>query len=192
VLDIVLSLSLLLVTFPLFILVTLAIWLTSPGPVVFKQKRIGRGGKIFLCYKFRTMVPNAEELLRTRPDLRAQFLDSYKLKNDPRITRVGRVLRKTSLDELPQLINVLKGDISLIGPRPIVQAEIVKYGPSAGKLLSVTPGLSGLWQVSGRSDVSYEERVRMDMTYIDRRSLWLDTRLMFQTMVTVLKGRGAC
>jgi lipopolysaccharide/colanic/teichoic acid biosynthesis glycosyltransferase len=136
------------------------------------------------------MVVDAEERLRKCADLGQQYQGNFKIKDDPRLTSIGGFLRKTSLDELPQLFNVLRGDISLIGPRPIVEPELVKYGASAGKLLSVKPGLSGMWQVRGRPETTYEQRVEMDMSYIDNRSLWLDLRLIVLTIHVVLKGRA--
>lgn len=190
-LDILLSVTVLIVLFPLYLLIALCILADSRGPILFKQKRLGLHGEIFWCYKFRTMVADAEDLLKKRADLREQFQSGFKLKNDPRITRVGAFLRKTSLDELPQFVNVLRGDITLIGPRPIVPPEIEKYGPFSEKLLSVRPGLSGLWQARGRSDTTYEQRVEMDMIYIDNRNMTLDIQLLFQTVVAVWRGRGA-
>ena len=158
---------------------------------MFKHRRLGRGGKEFWCYKFRSMVQDAEQQLQSSEALRAKFEAHYKIKDDPRVTRVGGLLRKTSLDELPQLWNVLRGDMSLIGPRPIVAPELVKYGPYDRKLLSVTPGLSGFWQVCGRSDTSYSKRVLLDMLYIDHRCTWLDLKLMVLTAFAVFRKVGA-
>jgi lipopolysaccharide/colanic/teichoic acid biosynthesis glycosyltransferase len=189
--DISLSGVLLLLCLPVFMVIALAIKATSRGPVLFKQKRIGRGGKEFVIYKFRTMVADAEKQLSTRADLKLQFAENFKIKNDPRITPIGAFLRKTSLDETPQFINVLKGDISLIGPRAIVQAEVSRYGENIHKVLAVTPGLSGWWQVRGRTDTTYTERVQMDLQYVDQRSLALDLRLICETVVSVLRCRGA-
>lgn len=190
-LDITLSGILLLACLPLFIAIAVAIKATSPGPVLFKQKRIGRGGNEFVIYKFRTMVADAESQLNTRTDLKLRFAENFKIKNDPRITPVGAFLRKTSLDETPQFLNVLKGDISLIGPRAIVRAEVCRYGDDIGKVLAVPAGLSGWWQVRGRTDTSYAERVDMDLQYVDNRSLMLDIKLIFETVVSVLRCRGA-
>ena len=181
----------LLLLFPVLIMVAAAIKVTSSGSVLFKQRRLGRRGKEFWCYKFRTMVINAEELLQTTENLRERFEENYKLKDDPRITTVGAWLRKTSLDELPQLFNILGGTMSLIGPRPIVPPERSKYREHADKLLSVKPGLGGYWQVYGRSDTTYEERVQMDMTYIDQRSFYLDLKLLMLTLVVAGKRQGA-
>jgi lipopolysaccharide/colanic/teichoic acid biosynthesis glycosyltransferase len=177
--------------FPVLIMVAAAIKATSSGSVLFKQRRLGRRGEEFWCYKFRTMVINAEELLQTTEKLRERFEENYKLKDDPRITTVGAWLRKTSLDELPQLFNILGGTMSFIGPRPIVPPERSKYREYADKLLSVKPGLGGYWQVYGRSDTTYEERVQMDMNYIDQRSLYLDLKLLMLTLVVAWKRQGA-
>lgn len=183
--------SLLILLAPVFLLVALAIRKTSPGPIFFRQKRLGQYGETFDCLKFRTMVVDADKILENDENLRRQFENDFKIKNDPRVTSIGDVLRRTSLDELPQLFNVLRGDISLIGPRPIVPPELDKYGIYANALLMVKPGLSGMWQVSGRSDTTYRERVEMDMNYIDHRSVMLDLALMARTVGVVLKRNGA-
>jgi len=190
--DILTSAMLLLLFAPLFVAVAIAVRLSSPGPIFFRHKRLGKGGREFWCVKFRTMVVDAEAQLERDPELRKRFQERFKLKNDPRVTRVGAFLRKTSLDELPQLLLVLRGDMSLIGPRPIVRAEIDKYGVHYEKLLSVKPGLSGMWQAFGRSDISYDERIQMDLHYIEYRSLRLDLMLLCQTPVSILARRGAC
>lgn len=190
-LDVLVSACLLLLSLPLFLVIALCIKVNSRGPVFFKQRRLGLGGKEFWCYKFRTMVVDAEDLLKRSEHLRNQFQDGFKIKNDPRVTSIGAFLRKTSLDEIPQFVNVLLGDMSLIGPRPIVPPELSKYGDYADKLLTVKPGLSGMWQACGRSDTTYAERVQMDMAYIDSRSLLLDMRLILLTALSVVKGRGA-
>jgi lipopolysaccharide/colanic/teichoic acid biosynthesis glycosyltransferase len=190
--DICGALVLLLVTLPIFMVIAVAIKLTSPGPVLFKQKRLGQHGRHFQCYKFRTMMVNSEEILRSNPELLKQFEQGgYKLKSDPRVTKIGAFLRKTSLDEFPQFFNVLFGDMSLIGPRPIVPNEIKKYGDSADKLLCVKPGLGGMWQASGRSDVSYEDRVALDMAYVDNCSFTMDIYLLFMTAMAACQSRGA-
>jgi lipopolysaccharide/colanic/teichoic acid biosynthesis glycosyltransferase len=191
ILDILGAASALLLLFPALIAVAVAIKVTTPGPILFRQRRLGRGGEEFWCYKFRTMVVNAEEMLRTSETLRDQFYKNYKLKDDPRTTPFGNWLRKTSLDELPQLFNVLNGSMSLIGPRPIVPPERTKYHEFADKLLSVKPGLSGYWQVYGRSNTTYEQRVQMDMKYIDNRSLVLDLKLLVRTVYIAWKRQGA-
>jgi lipopolysaccharide/colanic/teichoic acid biosynthesis glycosyltransferase len=189
--DITCSLLIIVILSPLFPVIALLIVATSRGSALFRQRRLGHEGRPFWCLKFRTMVADAEEQLKRQADLVARFQDNFKIKDDPRVTRVGAFLRKTSLDELPQLFNVLRGDISLIGPRPIVEKEQAKYGVYAAKLLSVKPGLSGMWQVYGRSDTTYPQRIAMDMAYIDNRSLRLDLRLMVLTAYVVLRGRGA-
>ena len=176
---------------PVFLLLAMLVKATSPGPALFWQRRLGQGGRVFWCCKFRTMVVGAEGQLSDSPELRRRFEADFKIKDDPRVTRLGRFLRKTSLDELPQIFNVLRGEISLIGPRPVVPDELPRYGVFAEKLLSVPQGLSGYWQVFGRSDTTYSERIHMDMKYIDNRSFWLDARLIGLTVVEVLRGRGA-
>jgi lipopolysaccharide/colanic/teichoic acid biosynthesis glycosyltransferase len=190
--DVVGSLILLLFTSPLFLIIAISIKLTSPGPVFYKHRRLGRGGREFWCIKFRTMAVDADDQLRRNPKLRQQFAGNFKIKDDPRITRLGSFLRKTSLDELPQIVSILQGEMSLIGPRAIVETELEKYSIYGKKLLSVKPGLSGLWQVSGRSNVEYPDRVFLDMHYIDHRCLLLDIQLLFRTPIAVLKGDGAC
>ncbi|MDI6603799.1 MAG: sugar transferase [Thermoanaerobacteraceae bacterium] len=194
-LDFTLSFFALIILSPLFIIIALLIKITSPGPVFFKHKRLGLNGKLIEIYKFRSMVINAQDilnkLLAENPKLREEYEATYKLKDDPRITRIGKFLRKTSLDELPQLINVLKGDLSLVGPRPIVVKEIDKYGEYGKYLLRVPPGVTGLWQISGRSDVDYNERVEMDMQYISSWNIWLDINILFKTIPAVLKKDGA-
>jgi lipopolysaccharide/colanic/teichoic acid biosynthesis glycosyltransferase len=152
---------------------------------------MGVNGRQFDAYKFRTMYVNGDEILEVHPDLKAELALNHKLKDDPRITRVGQILRKYSLDELPQLLNVLKRDMSLVGPRMISPAEMDKYNQWGINLLTVKPGITGLWQVSGRSDVSYEERVRLDMYYIRNWTIWLDAQLLLETFPAVWNGRGA-
>jgi lipopolysaccharide/colanic/teichoic acid biosynthesis glycosyltransferase len=191
-LDVVGSLILLVFTAPLFLVVAICIKLTSPGPVLYKHRRLGRGGKEFWCVKFRTMAVDAEDQLKRNAELRQRFEGNFKIHDDPRVTRLGGFLRKTSLDELPQLMHILRGEMSLIGPRPIVKPELSKYSIYGTKLLSVKPGLSGLWQACGRSDTTYAERVLMDMHYIDHRSLTLDIQLLLRTVVAVLMKSGAC
>jgi exopolysaccharide biosynthesis polyprenyl glycosylphosphotransferase len=189
--DFILSFIAIIILSPLFFILAILIKITSPGPVFFKHKRLGLNGKIIEIYKFRSMVINAQEildkLLAENPELRKEYEETYKLKNDPRITKIGKFLRKTSLDELPQLFNVLKGDLSLVGPRPIVLKEINKYGEYGKFLLRVPPGVTGLWQISGRSDVDYDERVEMDMQYISNWNIWLDLNILFKTIPAVLK-----
>lgn len=163
--------------------------------VFFGHERIGRGGKPFKCYKFRSMVPDAEkvleELLRNDPAAREEWAREFKLKNDPRITSVGAFLRKTSLDELPQLWNVLKGEMSLVGPRPVVAEEIERYGQQAQHYMQARPGMTGLWQVSGRNDIDYDSRVYLDTWYVKNWSLWSDIVILLRTVRVVLGRDGA-
>jgi undecaprenyl-phosphate galactose phosphotransferase len=164
-------------------------------PVLFWHKRIGRNGRSFHCVKFRTMVRNAEHVLRhllnEHPELRDEWTKNFKLRNDPRITMTGRLLRLTSLDELPQLWNVLRGEMSLVGPRPIVRAELLRYGRNASRYLAVKPGLTGLWQVKGRSDTTFRRRVAMDKFYIQHQSMLLDIYILAATPAAVLRRNGA-
>ncbi|XAL98204.1 undecaprenyl-phosphate galactose phosphotransferase WbaP [Phycisphaeraceae bacterium D3-23] len=183
---------------PLFTGIALAIKLDptgGPGPVTYKQRRLGRDGQHFTIVKFRSMVPDADtklaQYLADHPELRGQWERDHKLKDDPRITAVGKFLRKTSLDEFAQLLNVVKGDMSLVGPRPIVDDEVEKYGPVYELYQQVSPGITGIWQTSGRNDVSYDERVRMDTYYVRNWSVWLDISLLTKTIMTVLVRRGA-
>ena len=180
---------------PIIAVVAVLIYLDSPGPIVFGHKRVGQGDKEFLCYKFRSMVPNAQEALeiylKEHPEAREEWERDFKLKDDPRVTKIGKFLRKTSLDELPQLWNVLIGDMSLVGPRPIVRDEIVKYGDYINDFYLVPPGITGVWQVSGRSDTTYEERVLMDSWYVHNWSVWIDIVYLIKTVLAVVKGKGA-
>ncbi len=176
---------------PIFLLIAVLVKLDSPGPIFYRRRVMGLNGGQFEALKFRTMHINGDQILANNPALLDQLATSHKIKGDPRITRVGMFLRKYSLDELPQLINVLKRDMSLVGPRMISPPELKQYGQWAMNLLTVRPGLTGLWQVSGRSDVTYEERVRLDMFYIRNYSIWLDLQLMLRTLPVVLSGRGA-
>jgi lipopolysaccharide/colanic/teichoic acid biosynthesis glycosyltransferase len=189
--DLVGSVLLLLLTMPLLVVVAVCIKLTSPGPVLFRHKRLGHGGKEFYFTKFRTMVVDAEERLNGNAQLRRQFEEKFKLDDDPRITRLGAFLRKTSIDELPQLFHVFRGEMTLIGPRPIEKAQLGKYTIYGNKLLTVKPGLGGLWQTCGRSQTTHDERVLMDMYYIDHRCLSLDLRLLLKTALVVLRRSGA-
>jgi Undecaprenyl-phosphate galactose phosphotransferase WbaP len=194
--DYLISLFLLPFIMPLFLLIAIFIKLTSRGPVIFSQERIGKNGKAFRCYKFRTMYVDAEKrleaLLENNPEAKAEWQKYWKLKNDPRVTPLGRFLRKTSLDELPQIFNVLKGEMSLIGPRPVVKEELQRYyRDNAGLYCLVPPGITGLWQVSGRSNTSYDERVSLDCWYVRNWNLWLDIVILFKTVKVVLKKEGA-
>ena len=194
-LDYALGLLIALIFLPALALLALIVRLDSAGPVFFRQRRIGRGGEEFAVYKFRTMVPDAEKklskLLQKNPDLANQWEGKFKLADDPRVTRAGRWLRKTSLDELPQLINVLYGDMSLVGPRPIVAAEIPRYGEAFADYARLRPGLTGLWQVSGRSDTSYARRVFLDQWYLRYWTPWLDLAILVRTAFVVLRREGA-
>lgn len=177
---------------PIFLVIAMFIKLDSPGPVFYRRRVLGVGGKEFDALKFRTMAVNGDEILAQHPDLQAELAATHKLKDDPRVTRVGKWLRRTSLDELPQLLNVLLGQMSLVGPRMISPVEKEQYGQMQHNLLTVKPGLTGLWQVSGRSDLSYVERVHLDMHYIRNYSIWLDVQILFfQTLPAVFKKRGA-
>ncbi|MBE7474413.1 MAG: sugar transferase [Anaerolineae bacterium] len=190
-LDLTLSIISLLVFLPIMLAIAIAIRLDSPGPIFHLRRVVGVGGKGFNAFKFRTMYVDADERLSRDPELRREFEMNHKLKNDPRVTRIGRFLRRTSLDELPQLINVLLGQMSLVGPRMITAEERARYGKFRMNLSTVKPGITGLWQVSGRSDVSYEERVMLDMNYIRNYSIWFDLFILWQTIPAVLKSRGA-
>ena len=190
--DVTLSSIALIILSPVFLIIAVAIKLDSKGPVFFKHTRIGKNGKIIKLYKFRSMVINAEELIKSfTPEQMKEYKENYKLTNDPRITRVGNILRKTSLDELPQLINIIKGDLSIIGPRPVVAEELKKYQYNIDKFLSVTPGLTGYWAANGRSNTTYEERMEMELYYIDNLSFKMDLKVFFKTILSVVKKEGA-
>lgn len=180
---------------PLLLLIAAWIYFDSPGPVIFRHVRIGKNGREFGCYKFRTMCMDADkklaELLANDAAARAEWERDFKLKNDPRVTKVGKFLRKTSLDELPQIFNVLKGEMSLVGPRPVVEAELEKYGEYLDDYFMVRPGITGMWQVNGRSDTTYEERVHMDSWYVRNWSIWIDIMLLWRTVKSVIKCEGA-
>lgn len=182
---------------PTIILVYIArkILKEDQGPLFYKQLRYGKNGKIFRLYKFRSMCINADkklkEYLDNNEDAKNEFEKTHKLQKDPRITKLGNFLRKTSLDELPQMINILKGEMSFVGPRPVISEEVEEYGVNKDKFLSVTPGLTGYWQVNGRSNTTYEERMLMELYYVENCSLWLDTKIFFKTFITVFKKEGA-
>ncbi len=176
---------------PVLVLLAMAVKLDSPGPVLHRRRVLGLGGRPFDAYKFRTMHVDGDAILARRPELQAELAREHKLKDDPRVTRVGRVLRALSLDELPQLFNVLAGQMSIVGPRMIAPGEHAMYGQWDMNLLTVKPGITGLWQVSGRSDLTYDERVRLDMNYIRNWTIWLDLQLLLQTVPAVLGRRGA-
>lgn len=179
---------------------TIVIFLTNlisgeKGPIFYSHKRIGKDGKYFKMYKFRTMVVDSEarlkELLENDEEARKEWEENRKLRNDPRITKIGNFLRKTSLDEFPQFVNVLKGEMSLVGPRAVVDDEIEKFGMLKEKVLSVKPGVTGYWAANGRSDTSYEERVVMEATYVDKFSIIMDIKILFKTVISVIKKEGA-
>ena len=193
-LDILGSLALLIFFAPLMAIIYFVVR-SDGGPAIFSQQRVGKDGKLFRCYKFRSMIPNAEEVLKDILVCNEQFRKDWetdqKLRNDPRITRVGAFLRRKSFDELPQLINILRGDMSLVGPRPIIPDEVPRYGANISFYYSVKPGLTGAWQVSGRNNVSYEERVALDVTYSKSWSFLNDISILVRTVGVVLTGRGA-
>ena len=180
---------------PVMVLVALLIWTQDRGPVFFAHGRIGRDGRAFKCLKFRSMLVDSEarlrKLLAESPEARAEWERDHKLRNDPRITALGSFLRRSSLDELPQLFNVLAGEMSLVGPRPIVTAEVARYGRRFGHYCSVRPGITGLWQVSGRNDVSYRRRVAIDTCYAQNQSIALDLRILLATIPSVLLRKGS-
>jgi len=176
---------------PLLIILALIVKLDSPGPIIYRRRVMGRGGTPFDAFKFRTMVINGDEILAAQPDLKARWERDQKLENDPRVTRCGNWMRKLSLDELPQLFNVLLGQMSLVGPRMFAPVEVVRYGNAVDEILSVKPGITGLWQVSGRSNLSYQDRARLDLEYVGTRSVWMDMKLLLLTVPAVLQKRGA-
>ena len=176
---------------PLLLMLAVIVKLDSPGPVLYRRRVMGRGGTQFDAFKFRTMLVNGDAILAAHPELRAEWEREQKLKDDPRITRSGQWMRKLSLDELPQLFNVLGGQMSLVGPRMIAPVELARYGNDAMELLTVKPGITGLWQVSGRSDLGYADRARLDMEYVRTRSFRLDLKLLLLTLPTVIMKKGA-
>ncbi|REJ73935.1 MAG: sugar transferase [Planctomycetota bacterium] len=188
--DVVACLLLMPLLLPVMAVCAVAIWLDDPGPVLFRQLRTGRGGQRFRMLKFRTMYTNAQELKSKYAHLNELSWPDFKITDDPRVTKVGRLLRKTSLDELPQIINVLKGEMSLVGPRP-TSFEAQTYALWQTERLEVSPGVTGLWQVRGRSDIDFDERARLDIEYIQNRSFWLDVRILVATVGAVLSRRGA-
>lgn len=190
-LDLAVASVLLIVLSPLLLLVALLIRTTSAGPVIFRQVRCGIDGSTFTCYKFRTMSNGAHELKGELLPLNEVTGPVFKIQNDPRVTRLGRHLRKSSIDELPQLVNVIRGEMSLVGPRPPLPDEVATYAPHELKRLTVKPGLTCLWQVSGRSNLSFEEWVKLDLEYIEKRSFWYDALIIIRTIPAVVTGRGA-
>ena len=195
--DLLFSFIFLIACLPLFIVISLLIKLSSRGPIFFQQKRIGKNNIPFKCIKFRTMYPEAkdilENLLMKDSSFKKEFEETHKIKNDPRVTTIGKFLRKTSLDELPQFINVLRGEMSIIGPRPIVKDEKKKYGKNLKKVLLIKPGITGLWQVSGRNNLTYKRRVMLDLDYVENHNLLMDLRILLRTFGVILfpLDRGA-
>lgn len=194
--DIAFSLSTLLILSPIFLIIASLIRCTSKGKAIYFQKRIGRGGRSFNCYKFRTMYQDADmrlkDILNQDPEKQKEWEETHKLKQDPRITYIGAILRKSSLDELPQFWNVLRGDLSVVGPRPVVQEEVDKhFGKRAQKIFSIRPGITGLWQISGRSDTSYQQRIDLDEHYVDNRSFLGDLKILTLTIPRMLLRKGA-
>lgn len=190
--DIVASAILMVLLMPLFLGVALAIRLEDPGPILFKQVRVGRWGQLFTMWKFRSMYTDAEErkkALMAQNEMQGGVI--FKMKNDPRVTRVGRIIRKTSIDELPQLWNVLKGEMSLVGPRPPVPAEVNEYSLADRRRLEVIPGITCIWQVSGRSNIPFDQQVELDVQYIQSQSIWTDIKILFKTVPALLFGVGA-
>jgi len=197
IIDIIGSIIGILILIPTTLIIYLArkVLKEDKGPLFYEQLRYGKNGKIFRLYKFRSMCIGADkklkEYLENNDEAREEFEKTHKLQNDPRITKIGNFLRKSSLDELPQMINILKGDMSFVGPRPVVEKEVEEYGTNKDKFLSVRPGLTGYWQVNGRSNTTYEERMKMELYYVDNCSLWLDIKIFFKTFITVFKKEGA-
>ena len=193
--DLVLTMSGGLCLLPFLLVIAVLVAVDNRGRVIFAHRRIGKNGKEFQCYKFQTMIPNAQEALEkylsTNPKAKKEWEENFKLMHDPRVTKLGSFLRKTSLDELPQLWNVIKGEMSLVGPRPIVAKEIKYYGDNFKEYAMCKPGITGIWQVSGRSDTTYEERVAMDTWYAYNRTNMLDLKYLFKTIKIVLLGKGA-
>lgn len=192
--DVVISAIALVVLSPVMLFTAVGIKLSSKGSVFYKHKRIGKNGKYIYLYKFRSMYADSNERLEKmleNPEVKEEWENNFKLKNDPRITKIGKFLRKTSLDELPQLINIIKGDMSIIGPRPVIDGEIEKYGANKERFLSVTPGLTGNWAANGRSCTTYEERMELELAYINNMSLKMDIDIFFKTIISVFQRKGA-
>ncbi len=191
--DILFSITVLVAFSPLYLLLALLVYTASPGPVFYVQERIGRHRRPFKCFKFRTMVVNAEailpQMLAQAPHLQEEFTNNFKLRQDPRITWIGKFLRVTSLDEFPQFWNVLRGDMSVVGPRPLVAEELPRYGHHIDKILTKKPGITCIWQVSGRNDIPYDLRIKMDLYYAIHRTFWLDFLLICRTLAVVLLPR---
>ena len=195
--DIIFSLSVLIFCAPVYLAIGIAIARTSAGSIFYIQERVGKNYQHFGCIKFRTMIPNADrlldEMMAQSEDIRQEFSENFKIKNDPRITKIGKLLRITNLDEFPQFINVLKGEMSVVGPRPLVPEELERYGKHIDRVLTIKPGITGLWQVSGRNDLPYDRRIKIDVSYVEDRNFWLDLQIIFKTiLLTVMtKNNGA-
>ena len=192
ILDVILAIMGLVVCALPMVIIILLIKIESPGPAIYVHHRIGKNGKPLHLLKFRSMYMNADELIdKFTDEQKEEWNKNFKLEHDPRVTRIGRFLRHSSLDELPQLINVLKGELSIVGPRPITQVELDKYGAYQEKFLSVTPGLTGYWQAYARSTCTYDQRMKMELYYVENANFWWDIKIMFATVGTVLRGKGA-
>ena len=190
--DIVFSLILIVILLPLFIIISVFVCLGSKGGPFFRHYRIGKNGRVIYIYKFRTMVPHAEEMIKDfTPEQKKEWEENFKLKNDPRVTKIGKILRATSLDELPQLLNIIKGEMSFVGPRPVIESELEWYGKDKEKFLSVTPGLTGWWASHGRSAVNYPRRCELELYYVDHASVFLDLKIIFMTLISVFRRSGA-
>ena len=189
--DVICSLLAIIILSPVLLVVAIIVKVTSPGPVIYRQHRVGMHGRDIYLYKFRSMVENADRLIDSfTPEQKKEYYENFKLEHDPRVTGIGRFLRKSSIDELPQLVNIFKGEMSFVGPRPIVEEELANYGTDRDLFLSVKPGLTGYWATHGRSNTSYEERMRLELYYVEHASLWLDIRIFILTFVTVFTSGG--
>lgn len=189
--DVICSLLAIIILSPVLLVVAIIVKVTSPGPVIYRQHRVGMHGRDIYLYKFRSMVENADRLIDSfTPEQKKEYYENFKLEHDPRVTGIGRFLRKSSIDELPQLLNIFKGEMSFVGPRPIVEEELANYGTDRDLFLSVKPGLTGYWATHGRSNTSYEERMRLELYYVEHASLWLDIRIFILTFVTVFTSGG--
>ena len=193
--DIVVAAGILIVALPFLMILAAVMYLSDPGPLFFVHRRLGFRGQFFGCMKFRSMKVNGDQILREHlaksPEARREWEETHKLKDDPRVTAIGAIVRKLSLDEFPQLINVLRGEMSIVGPRPIVEAEVARYGRFFEHYCAVKPGLTGLWQISGRNETTYRERIELDVSYVSRKSLALDTWLLIKTVQAVLFALGS-
>lgn len=195
--DMIFSLSVLVLCAPVYLAIAIAISCSSAGSIFYIQERVGKNHQHFGCIKFRTMIPNADQLLgemiAQSEDIRQEFSENFKIKNDPRITNIGKFLRITNLDEFPQFINVLRGEMSVVGPRPLVPEELERYGRHIDRVLTIRPGITGLWQVSGRNDLPYDQRIKIDVGYVKHRNFWLDLQIIFKTILltAMTKNNGA-